>query len=573
MCLRTTKQWSRLSSRAEVQQWDTYPEPTELRLIGYLTEPTWTRKSKSNMLTPKTNSETYWQGAISHVSSPSVQYWHVQVSKLLRNDVEKDATRKRRSENCGEVEADVELGLYFGKLSYSALIECIKSPGDTQNTQSARFESHDRMCRETCRWRFKSKRRSVKFSSVANKCKGERTCEEARRSRNEPGSEFWRTFKEICRRKYDEDAKWPHNNRISLWTCHTSRKSTRTCAPDNLGNPFSCGPEHCSYGTARCIACKKSAQEHTTAHLGWNYDHVNVHVDALREHLKCEFCHQNQSCGQRGCVSALASGHGRPVALAKSSIFISNSACEMSLMECGLPGNLTLKWSRIIFQEVSTVAMKFENTIQLAIGLGFNSSADEDVDHDALWLALLDEVRQPEAHAPNCSVTDCDMIIEKKLSSIGSTLHVHVKEEEWENFFQQSVSDGKEERKRNRDHFSHTFFWRSKCVKGMCEAESDCTHSSLYQRRQSWVSSRSGPDIGGWTTGGLELLFSAIHDASYGSLFLYHDGAHRIETVVGLTCEETNWNVADRGSHVFRILTRSDGTDTDVCVRISFIKF
>ena len=27
---------------------------------------------------------------------------------------------------------------------------------------------------------------------------------------------------------------------------------------------------------------------------------------------------------------------------------------------------------------------------------------------------------------------------------------------------------------------------------------------------------------------------------------LYHDGAHRIETVVGLTCEETNWNVADQ---------------------------
>ena len=103
-------------------------------------------------------------------------------------------------------------------------------------------------------------------------------------------------------------------------------------------------------------------------------------------------------------------------------------------MECGLPGNLTLKWSRIIFQERSTVAMKFENTIQLAIGLGFNSSA-EDVDHDALWLALLDEVRQPEAHAPNCSVTDCDTIIERKLSSMGSTLHVHVKEEEWENLF------------------------------------------------------------------------------------------------------------------------------------------
>ena len=31
----------------------------ELRLIGFLTESTWTQKSKSNMLTPKTNSQTY----------------------------------------------------------------------------------------------------------------------------------------------------------------------------------------------------------------------------------------------------------------------------------------------------------------------------------------------------------------------------------------------------------------------------------------------------------------------------------------------------------------------------------
>ena len=36
--LKITKRWTRWSSRAEVQQWDTYPKPTELLLIGYLTE-------------------------------------------------------------------------------------------------------------------------------------------------------------------------------------------------------------------------------------------------------------------------------------------------------------------------------------------------------------------------------------------------------------------------------------------------------------------------------------------------------------------------------------------------------
>ena len=67
---KTTKQRSKWSSKAEVQQWDTHPEPTELRSIGYLTESTWTQTSKSNLLTPKTTiSQTYWQRAISHVMS------------------------------------------------------------------------------------------------------------------------------------------------------------------------------------------------------------------------------------------------------------------------------------------------------------------------------------------------------------------------------------------------------------------------------------------------------------------------------------------------------------------------
>ena len=36
-----------------------FVEPTELRWIGYLTGSTWTPRSKSNMLTRKTNSQTY----------------------------------------------------------------------------------------------------------------------------------------------------------------------------------------------------------------------------------------------------------------------------------------------------------------------------------------------------------------------------------------------------------------------------------------------------------------------------------------------------------------------------------
>ena len=79
----------------------------------------------------------------------STSYQYFQQGKLLRSDVEKNATRNRIRENCGKVEADVELNLaYCGKLSCSAEFECIKSLGDTQSTQSARFESHSTKCRK-----------------------------------------------------------------------------------------------------------------------------------------------------------------------------------------------------------------------------------------------------------------------------------------------------------------------------------------------------------------------------------------------------------------------------------------
>ena len=44
-----------------------FPEPTELLLIGYLIESSWTPKFKLNFLTPKTNSQTYWPREVSHV--------------------------------------------------------------------------------------------------------------------------------------------------------------------------------------------------------------------------------------------------------------------------------------------------------------------------------------------------------------------------------------------------------------------------------------------------------------------------------------------------------------------------
>ena len=52
--LRITKPWLKWSEKGEVLRWDMFPEPTELRLMGCSTESIWTPRSKSNMLTPKT---------------------------------------------------------------------------------------------------------------------------------------------------------------------------------------------------------------------------------------------------------------------------------------------------------------------------------------------------------------------------------------------------------------------------------------------------------------------------------------------------------------------------------------
>ena len=79
--LKTTKLWSRWSSREEALQGYTFPEPTELLLIGCLIESIWTPRSKSSTLTPKTqlayiltkgNFHTWWVLClfnISHFSS------------------------------------------------------------------------------------------------------------------------------------------------------------------------------------------------------------------------------------------------------------------------------------------------------------------------------------------------------------------------------------------------------------------------------------------------------------------------------------------------------------------------
>ena len=75
------------------------------------------------------------------------------------------------------------------------------------------------------------------------------------------------------------------------------------------------------------------------------------------------------------------------------------------------------------------VRQKPRNMVQPVIVSGFHSSAIESVDHDALWLVVVNEVRQPGAYAPICCVSECDGHMGKKLWSKGSTQHVYVREQ------------------------------------------------------------------------------------------------------------------------------------------------
>ena len=59
--------FGRQRSSDQDDHWDMFPEPTEILLICCLIKSIWTPKSKSNTLTPKTNSQTCWPSEIAHV--------------------------------------------------------------------------------------------------------------------------------------------------------------------------------------------------------------------------------------------------------------------------------------------------------------------------------------------------------------------------------------------------------------------------------------------------------------------------------------------------------------------------
>ena len=82
MCLRTMRLWSKWLWKAEVQQWDMFPELIGLLFIGCSIELILILRSKSNTSTPKTNSQTFWQRGISHVMN-GIICWPCLISAIL----------------------------------------------------------------------------------------------------------------------------------------------------------------------------------------------------------------------------------------------------------------------------------------------------------------------------------------------------------------------------------------------------------------------------------------------------------------------------------------------------------
>ena len=122
-----------------------FPEPTELLLIGYSIDSIWTPKSKSNALTPKTNSQTYWSRAISHVMNGIIYFvcstLAISVLPLVLKWCRKNAKKIWWRKSHSKIEANDEFGLAMQrKDSWRACIYCIRKPGENQTWKSTTSE-------------------------------------------------------------------------------------------------------------------------------------------------------------------------------------------------------------------------------------------------------------------------------------------------------------------------------------------------------------------------------------------------------------------------------------------------
>ena len=118
-----------------------FPEPTELLLIGCLIESNCTPRSKSNTLTPKTNSQTYWPREISHVTNRIIfcvcSTLAISVPPIVLKRCRKEHKKMQMKTSHSKIKADDEFGLAIQrKGSKRACFDCIRKPGENKNWKS-----------------------------------------------------------------------------------------------------------------------------------------------------------------------------------------------------------------------------------------------------------------------------------------------------------------------------------------------------------------------------------------------------------------------------------------------------
>ena len=137
MCLKTTKQWLRWLLKEEARQWDMFPQHRELLLIRYSIESIWTLISDYNTLTPRTNSQTYWQWEISDVMNGIIfcvcSTLAISVLPIVLKRCRKERKNMQVKTESQKVEADDEFSLAMQrKDSWRACLCCIWKHGENK---------------------------------------------------------------------------------------------------------------------------------------------------------------------------------------------------------------------------------------------------------------------------------------------------------------------------------------------------------------------------------------------------------------------------------------------------------
>ena len=135
-----------------------------------------------------------------------------------------------------------------------------------------------------------------------------------------------------------------------------------------------------------------------------------------------------QSGRQRDCASPLHPATGASLHTERVIAVLEEPALHLEFYQRDATDCMRLLWNVLVdvedCQEAFTAVKALENKMQAPIGLSFRSSSSEEVDHDALRLALLNETHQPTAKSvqeSDCKEIDHRTSLQRALTSDGGT--------------------------------------------------------------------------------------------------------------------------------------------------------